>query len=312
MTNFESMEPFKNILVGLDTSELDITLIEYASFLVDHTSAEKVQFVNIIRNLNIPADVKKEFPNLASNAIQDRKDKIKQAVKEHFSPKKKVKITYLVKQGQAPMLLDIANKSETDLIVIGQKKTLDGTGITTMRLARRASCNLLIIPENAKPKADKFLVPIDFSDYSKLALNQTIDFSVKLGGKSEIYCQNVYNVPAGYHYTGKSFEEFAEIMKQNAQASFKKFMRKIDPRGITIHEKYSLDTNDNLASDIYDLGDEIGADVIIIGAKGRTAAAALFLGSLAEKMVNDKMNHPLLVIRFKGRNAGLLETLREI
>ena len=55
-----------------------------------------------------------------------------------------------------------------------------------------------------------------------------------------------------------------------------------------------------------------GAHVLGSQTKGRTAAAALFLGSLAEKMVNDKMNHPLLVIRFKGRNAGLLETLREI
>ncbi|GAA0894066.1 hypothetical protein GCM10009122_37460 [Fulvivirga kasyanovii] len=306
------MEPFKNLLVGLDTSKLDATLIEYASFLVDHSSAEKVQFVNIVRNLNIPGDVKKEFPNIVTSAIQDRKDKIKEVVKAHFKPKKKVKVTYLVKQGQAPMLLDIANKSQTDLIIIGQKKTLDGTGVTTMRLARRASCNLLIVPENVTPKVDKFLVPIDFSDYSKLALMQTIDFAVKTGGTGEIYCQNVYNVPAGYHYTGKSFKEFAEIMKKNAQESFKKFIKKIDPRGIKIHEVYSLDTNDNLASDIYDLADEIDTDFIIIGAKGRTAAAALFLGSLAEKMVNDKMNHPLLVVRFKGKNAGLFETLREI
>ncbi|UII30931.1 universal stress protein [Fulvivirga ulvae] len=116
------MEPFKNLLVGLDTSKLDATLIEYASFLVDHSSAEKVQFVNIVRNLNVPSDVKKEFPNIVASAIQDRKDKIKEAVKANFKPKKKVKVTYLVKQGQAPMLLDIANKSQTDLIIIGQKK----------------------------------------------------------------------------------------------------------------------------------------------------------------------------------------------
>jgi nucleotide-binding universal stress UspA family protein len=100
-------------------------------------------------------------------------------------------------------------------------------------------------------------------------------------------------------------------MKKNAQQGFGKFMKKIDKRGIKISEEYSQDTNDNLASDIYDFADKIHPDFIIIGAKVRTATADLFLGSLAEKMVNDKMNHPLLVVRFKGKNAGLLETFRE-
>jgi len=306
------MEPFKEILVGLDTSELDETLIRYASFIVDNSSAERVTFVNMIRNLNIPSEVKKEFPHLLENALEERRSLIESGVKKHFNPAKKVKIKYLVKRGQAPMLLQEARKNNIDLIIIGQKKSLDGTGVTTLRLARRASCNLLIVPENVEPKANKLLVPVDFSNHAKLALEQTIDFVVKTGIKSEIICQNVYAVPAGYHYTGKSFDEFAEIMKKNAQENFRKFMKKIDTRGQEIKEVYSLDTNDNLASDIYDLADEINPDFIIIGAKGRTAAAALFLGSLAEKMVNEKMNHPLLVVRFKGKNAGVIETLREI
>ncbi len=305
------MEPFKNILVGLDTSALDETLIKYASFIADNTSAEKVEFVNIVKNLNLPSDVKKEFPELVENALKERKEKIQKSVDTYFTPQKKVKVIINAKKGEAGDLLKIAEKGSSDLIIIGQKKTLDGTGITTMRLARRASCNLLIIPENVSPKADKMLVPIDFSSYSKLALDQAIDFSVRIGSNPEIVCQNVYNVPAGYHYTGKTFEEFSEIMKKNAQQGFGKFLKKIDKRGIKISEEYSQDINDNLASDIYDFADKIHPDFIIIGAKGRTATAALFLGSLAEKMVNDKMNHPLLVVRFKGKNAGLLETFRE-
>ncbi|QSE96390.1 universal stress protein [Fulvivirga lutea] len=305
------MEPFKKILVGLDTSALDETLIKYAAFIVDHTSAEKVEFVNILRNLNIPTEVRKEFPELVETAINDRKAKIRESIKSLFKTQKKIKYSINVKKGQAGDLLNIAHKSGSDLIIVGQKKTLDGTGVTTLRLARRASCNLLIVPENVEPKAEKLLVPIDFSNYAKLALEQTIDFAVKNDSIPEIICQNVYTVPAGYHYTGKSFEEFAEIMKKNAQNDFAKFMKKIDKRNIKISDIYSLDTNDNLASDIYDLADEINPDFIIIGAKGRTATAALFLGSLAEKMVNEKMNHPLLVVRFKGKNAGLIETLRE-
>ncbi|UII24214.1 universal stress protein [Fulvivirga ligni] len=306
------MEPFKNVFVGLDTSEIDVTLVKFASFMADHTSAEKITFVNIVRNLNIPANVRKEFPEIEETALKERKDKIKVTVKEHFKPEKKVKVVYLIKKGQTGTFLDVANKSKADLIIIGQKKGPDATGVTTMRLARRASCNLLIVPDNVEPKVDKLLVPVDFSSYAKLAVEQTIDFAVRTGSKSEIICQNVYTVPAGYHYTGKTFEEFGEIMKKNAQENFEKFIKKIKTRDIPIRAEYDLDTNDNLASDIYELADSEKVDFVIIGAKGRTAAAALFLGSLAEKMVNEKMNQPLLVVRFKGKNAGLIETLREI
>lgn len=309
------MEPFRNILVGVDTSELDVNLVKYASFLADHSSAEKVLFVNLVRNLNIPSEVMKEFPHLVENAIDERKEKIKKTVEDHFNPKKKVDLSYIVEKGQPPRMLELADKFDTDVIIVGQKKTLPGQAVTTMRLARRASCNLLIVPETkevATPKAEKLLVPVDFSSYSKLALEQAIDFATKTPTVKEIVCQNVYSVPAGYHYTGKSFEEFGEVMKKNAQSNFKKFIKKIDAKGYSIGEEYSLDTNENLASDIYDLAAKIHPDFIFIGAKGRTAAAALFLGSLAEKMVNDQMNHPLLITRYKGKSAGLIETFREL
>jgi nucleotide-binding universal stress UspA family protein len=50
--------------------------------------------------------------------------------------------------------------------------------------------------------------------------------------------------------------------------------------------------------------------VIIIGAKGRTAAAALFLGSFAEKMIQAELKYPLLVARPKGKIAGLMDLIK--
>ncbi|MEO1096781.1 MAG: universal stress protein [Bacteroidota bacterium] len=309
------MEPFKNILVGLDTSALDASLVRYAAFLSDHSSAEKVNFVNLVRNLSIPSDVRKEFPHMEENAILERKQDIEKTVAENFKPEKNVDISFTVEKGQPPRMLELADKFDADVIIVGQKKTLPGQAGTTMRLARRAICNLLIVPEIQKevtPEAEKLMVPVDFSSYSKLALEQAIDFATKTPTVKTIVCQNVYSVPAGYHYTGKSFEEFGEVMKKNAKENFKKFINEINTKDYKIEESYSLDVNDNLASDIYDLADEIHPDFIFIGAKGRTAAAALFLGSLAEKMVNDKMNHPLLITRYKGKSAGLIETFREL
>ncbi|MEM7107597.1 MAG: universal stress protein [Bacteroidota bacterium] len=309
------MEPFKNILVGLDTSELDSSLVRYAAFVSDHSSTEKVMFVHLIRNLSIPSEVRKEFPLMEENAINERREEIKKTVDQNFQPEKKVDISFTVEKGQPPRMLELANKFDADVILVGQKKTLPGQAGTTMRLARRAICNLLIVPETVqkvKLKVEKLMVPVDFSTYAKLALEQAIDFATKTQSVKSIVCQNVYSVPVGYHYTGKSFEEFGKLMHKHAKEKFKKFIKNIDTKGYKIEETYSLDKNDNLASDIYDLADQIQPDFIFIGAKGRTAAAALFLGSLAEQMVNDKMNHPLLIARYKGKSAGLIETFREL
>lgn len=307
------MESIKKIMVLLDMSSMDETLINYAAFIGDIQDAECIYFINIVKRISLPEDIKKEFPDLEKKALKERKSLIKKKVHEIFSSEKSIDIKYHIEFGtQLKASLIFAEKESIDLILIGQKKVSEGTGVLAQRLARRASCSLLIVPEGIKPSIKRLLVPIDFSYYCQLSLEQAIYISNVLNNNIEIICQNVFNVPVGYHYTGKSYEEFTEIMKKNAQKDYKLFIKNINTQNANIKTVYSLDTNDNLASDIQDLSKQLDADITIIGAKGRTATAALFLGSLSEKLIHSHMDKPLMVIRPKGKNVGLLESLREI
>ena len=306
------MEPIKDIIVGLDMSAMDETLIEFAAFIARRGFVQRVQFWHVVRSEKIPADVKREFPDMSERLVEERLGKIKNKVAEHFKVDREIKIEYNVKEGSVASLLDMAIKGEADLIMIGRKKTIPGSGILAQRLARRATCNLLIVPEGSEPKVSRILVPVDFSKYSRLALETVVELSQQRSKPVEVYCQNVYSVPAGYHYTGKSYEEFAEIMRKNAEKDFNKLIKKIDTKGLKITPVYSLDVNDDLSSDIFDLAEELKPDGIVIGAKGRTAAASLFLGSMAEKLINQKLEYPLMIVRPRGQSAGLLETFRDI
>lgn len=306
------LKPIKHVLVGMDMSDMDKTLIQFAGFIARRGTVEKVQFLSMIKEQQIPADVRKEYPDMLNHAIKERKQKIKDNIGEYFDGPENVKKEITVRAGSVSTLLELAIKGETDLIIIGQKKNIPGTGVLAQRLARRATCNLLIIPEGAEPNINRILVPVDFSRYSKLALETVAQLAEQRGRDIEIYVQNVYNVPAGYHYTGKSYEEFAEIMRRNAEKDLDKFLEKAETGGIELKKVFSLDVNDNLASDIYDLANEIKPDGIVIGAKGRSAAASLLLGSMAEKLVGSRMEFPLLIVRPRGESAGLLETLRDI
>lgn len=307
------MYQIKKLIVCLDQSDLDDTLVRFASFVSRVNQTKKIYFANVIRNLQIPKEVLEEFPNLVDNMVEERKRQMKEVVDRNFGKKEDIEFSYVVKEGQlSKKILKLAHEKSADMIIIGRKVTLPGTGVISQRLARRASCSLLIIPEGAEPKMDKLLVPSDFSDYSKDALEEAIMIVEKYGGKAEIICQNVFSVPSGYHFTGKSYEEFTSIMLMHAEINFKKFIRNIDTKNIKIIPIYTQDEDDDPVEEIIAKAREIKADGIIIGAKGRTATTALFIGSMAERLIQLNESFPLLVTRPKGKNAGILDYILEI
>lgn len=101
-------------------------------------------------------------------------------------------------------------------------------------------------------------------------------------------------------------------MLMHAEVNYKKFIRKIDTKGHKIKPLYTKDEDDDPVVDIINKAEEIDANLIIIGAKGRTAATALFIGSLAERLIQVNNKVPLLVTRPKGKNAGIIEYILEI
>lgn len=309
------MESIKTISVCLDQSEMDETLIKFSSFIVDNSLAEKVCFINAIKNLDIPKEILKEFPDMKKNAIKERTEYIEAEVEQHFKPVKKVDVDFTIKDGRkARTILEIIESNKSDLIIIGRKTAIesDGGGVLALRLARRATCSLLIVPEGTAPKMDKVLLPVDFSENAKLSVQRAIEMAALYKDKVEILAQNVYCVPTGYHYSGKSYEQFAEIMKNHSKNDYTKFIDSIDTKGVSIAPIFDLDDNDNIISDIVDMAKKVHPDFIIAGAKGRTATTALFIGSFAEKLIHAEMPYPLFIVRPKGQNAGILDYLKGI
>jgi len=302
----------KKMIVCLDQTPLDQTLVQHAAFIARVNQTKKIYFVNVIKNLSIPKEVLKEFPNLVENMVSERQENMEAVVKEYFRDPKEISLNYIVKEGSlSKKILKLAEEKSADMILIGRKVNLPGTGVASLRLARRASCSLLIVPEGAPAKMKRLLVPSDFSEYSKDALEEAIMIAEKHGGL-EIVCQNVFTVPSGYHFTGKSYEEFTQIMRMHAEINYKKFIRKIDTKGNKIIPVYTQDDDDDPVQEIVNKAIEVNADGIIIGAKGRTAATALFIGSMAERLIRSNDSLPLMVTRPKGKNAGILDYILEI
>ena len=315
------VQPIKKIIVGLSHSHLDVELIEYSNFLAETTEVEHIYFVHVIK-IHLPEKVLEEFPDLEKDAIAERKSEVEAMVKEHCHGDCDVSYSVEVIQSSNNLkgLLLAIGKFDADLVVIGRIKNKEKNSIITQRLARRSPCQILIVPDGTYNRIGggyqikKLLVPIDFSEYSALALERAIRIARRNKNKHEIeiVCQHVYRLPSGYHLTGKSEEEFADIMCKNAKESYEEFIGDINTDGVKLRPVFSKDVDDDLTSDIRDLAREIDADGIIIGSKGRTATAALVLGSFAEKLITNTTHFSLLVVRKKKEYDSILDRLKKL
>jgi nucleotide-binding universal stress UspA family protein len=306
------MYSLDKILVALDNSDLDKELVEAASFVSTLAGATDVYFINVVKDLNIPKSISQEFPDLLSNAVEERTEGMKKLISGGFKYKK-AKTHIEIKSGNPTRaILKYSIDKQVDLILLGRKNKRKEGGVLINRLARKAACSLLIIPLGYKKRVQKILVPLDFSDYSIDALKQAIQLALSSLPNVKIYTQNVFQVPNGYHYTGKSFKEFAKIMKENAEKDYNALLHEIDTQGVNIEPVYTLDRSDNIISKIYSTGLRLDVDAIVIGAKGRTSTTALFIGSSAERLIHIDSTIPIMVVRPKGVRAGLIELLKDI
>lgn len=306
------MYKFNKILVGLDQSDMDHELIDAACKMCQLSGSVEVCFMNLIRDFHMPDEVLKEFPDLLDKAVKERETAIRKAVEEQFSCPQ-VKVSFVIKQGQATKeIMKYSQSEKVDLIILGRKNEKESGGIIISRVARRAGCSLLVLPKGHIVDFDKILVPSDFSDYSKIAMEKAIEISEALDKKPEVTVQNVYQVPSGYHYTGKTFAEFAVVMEEHARKDFARFSSNMKVSDLNLNTVYTLDKDEDVIGYIYNEAKAQDAKLIIIGAKGRTATTALFIGSKAESLIQIDSDIPLLVVRPKGKKAGLIEYLQEL
>ena len=267
---------------------------------------EEIIFLNIIKAFNLPDKMLKEFPHLFDKAVEERKAELNKLVQNHF--KCDTKTSLIVRQGGLTKeILKTANETEADLIIQG--RNIKSNSVLSSRIARRSPCSLLLIPENHTVRLDRIFIPVDFSDYSDLSLKMTLELTKDK--KSAIFLQNVINVPSSYRYSGKSYQEFGEIIKGHLQKDLDILIRKAAPTTQTLTPVFTLDKGESVMDTIWREARKREVDLIVMGAKGRTAASAILIGSKAEKMIRINYTIPLLIIRKKGGVAGILETLRE-
>jgi len=306
------MYSLKRILIALDLTEMDDALIKHVVRLSNIIDIDKVYFIHVEKHMELPEGIKLKSSNSGSPVDETIEHLIEENIERNGKANLKAPYKIEVIEGSpSHQVLHWAKIKKADLIAVGRKSGLKGEGALSHKVARLAPCSVVYIPEVLPEHHKNFVVPVNFSETSKMALEYAI--RICSGAKEGfITCLNVYEVPAGYHTTGKSFEEFSAIMKDNAQKKYKQWLTEIDLKGVEVRDEYILDKEDDIAQAIYRFTIREQTSNIVIGSKGRTNAAAFVLGSVAEKLVSFNTHIPLFIAKERNHNMDLFEAIMKL
>jgi nucleotide-binding universal stress UspA family protein len=304
------MYKIERLLVALDLTEMDDVLIHYTSYLAEFLKSEKIYFIHVSKNLELPEELRKNYPDLMAPNDESIADSIHKKIEEGWKSSYECEKVVEIKEGDpSEQILKWVNIKDVDMMVMGRKRQLKGGGIVPQKIAKVTQTSLMMVPEDFKFKLDKVVVSVDFSKHAKLAVEEALALSENKNIKTTLV--NVFRVPVGYNKTGKTYDEFATIMKGHAKTDFKEFIKRNNfPEDLDC--QYVLDDDDSPADKIFEFADEQEADMIVMGSKGRTGLASILLGSVAEKVVKFDSKIPLMIVKEKGENMGFLKALLKL
>jgi universal stress protein A len=139
----------------------------------------------------------------------------------------------------------------------------------------------------------RILVPHDFSDDASAALDFAIELAKQLGG--ELHLVHAYRLPIEVFspYGVAIPDSVMPELRKGAELRLKELAARVEAAGLTarVHLREGAP-----AEVIAESARELGADLIVMGTRGRTGLAHVVLGSVAERTVRSSPC-PVLTLR---------------
>jgi len=286
---------FNCVTVPLSMTDEDAELLHYASTLAARDIAKKFHFVHVIPPQKQPMRPKQE---------ESIKRRIYEEVEKYFDAAaiEEVTLSAHVMSGASRLdkLIEYTVTSNSDLILLGHRKSRTGQRSLGRRLAMVTSASVWMVPEDTARDIKRIMVPIDFSQPSADSLSQATALA-KLHGLSEITAVHVYFDDSTVRY-----EEHISEIKWHEVHAFEEFLSSIDTHGITV--KPDFVESSIPAKAILRRAKELEADLIVMSTRGHSNAVTILLGSVTSELMADSPI-PIVAIKHFGDKLGLFDTL---
>ncbi len=204
-------------------------------------------------------------------------------------------------------ILKHARDLSLDLIVVGRRLPHDqrAVGSAFIRLARKAPCSVLVVPDQARAHFARVVATSDGSEHSKLALRGALEIARASGEPHpQVIVQTIYTVGYGYRYSGLSFADAVRQKEEVYRQKMDALIAAEDCSGVEF-ESVLMCSPDPCAA-VFDVVSARHFDLITVGSRGKSATAAALLGSFAERLLT-YAPVPVLVVKQKGETLRFLD-----
>ncbi len=292
------------VLLALELGENDPAMLQFFKLLAPVLGAEEITVMHVLPGFEPFLPFPEEAtPDRLQAAEQKEKEaalrRMKEALAEHLPDWPETKRYLSIEKGD-PLkeLLEKAKEVKADLVVIGQESGTVHHDVLARNLARYADCNAMVIPQVSKPRIQRLLVPIDFSDNSVRALQAALTLAESRNCRITVF--NVYERPdlMAFHLD-KTPKQMDAIIEKNHREGMERFLNEHipEPHRSALEVVLMRRLDDPIAAHIIEYARESAADLILLGAKGHSQVAVLFLGSVTEQLLDRDHDIPVLIVR---------------
>ena len=302
------MKRFKRVVVCIDRPEHDYRMIAYAGGRSRLAESQEIHVLHVSEDRACPDDQAAGGP---PDETAVSRQMLLTLVAEHFQGHGEERLVHEVIRG-SPLIeiLRYAHEKDIDLIIMGRHYgrigDTDDEAVLARRITQKATCSVLVIPEDTPIEAAAICVPVRDSECSANALEVACGVAATTG--ATVTALNVYHVGAGYSRVGTTLEEHQSLLEAAAKRECANLLERIDTHGVTVAFRCLPDLHGNPVPIILEQIAGGPAGAVVIGARGRSGAAGVLLGTVTEQLIR-KSPVPVLAVKRKGECLGILQAL---
>lgn len=312
------MKKFDQWVIVIDNEEGMEDYLQYLSKLSLLLEPKKIDVLYTIESDEISEAILKEIPELQSTEFKEVEDLLKEMVDNHFACTGEV--AFVVKRGKPLMeIIKHAKASQADFVSLMSRND-NSTRQLIHKVARKAPCNVMIIPEGQPLELRSIMVPLDFSEHADMAYEFS-NFMAKKLDELDVHAYHAYHDSSKYvhqifettyevdHYFKKktaldvSLERHAKYRLSNYVSSH------VLGGEVKIHTEL-IEKRQNVGEKIQHWIEAHRPDLVIMGSKGVSNSIISLTGAVAEHVyTHTKHMQPLMLMKKEGENSGLIRTL---
>ncbi|WP_162340771.1 universal stress protein [Cyclobacterium salsum] len=286
------MKKLKKIGLFIDLSDLDELLLQYIQQLDEKFDFEQLTLIHFVALEEISKEIGDMLPYLDKSLDEILEEEALEKVEAVFNERKSSINVKVYSGGQLDQLVEWVDAQKYDLVLLGKKSVHGGTGIFSSKVVRLTSSNTLFIPETSKASIQKIVLPLDFSDYSETLAEMVKTLSQHTG--AIVLPMHVLKVGMQYFPYIRKPSEFQEALEKKAISNYAKLKKKT---GLVEDLEIIKGQDVPVSRSIYDYAIRKGADLIVLGNKGKTDDDTLLIGSVAERLIASDKHLPVLIVK---------------